>query len=226
MCEILIAAWPAPRPFHEIEGPALELERLGVAGFGWGVATVDERARLLHKSTDSMWDDYHGRNSIREISSRTFLIHLRRPSRLSTRTLEDTQPFVEPEQGFAFSHNGLLARHEEFRRQFASRLVGAGDSEIAFQLFGHLLSDHDQAVALTEVHRKMEGEANFAILSEDGAPLVFGGHRDNPFWVFRRGDGCYATTGLHSGDESVFDLIFPGATDRKRVGATSIEVAP
>jgi hypothetical protein len=36
-------------------------------------------------------------------------------------------------------------------------------------------------------------------------------------WHFRLGDAELASTDLHSADNSVFDLVFPAATDRELI---------
>ncbi len=154
MCEILTVVWPEPRPFLELQLWALELERLGIAGFGWGVAWLDDDGvTVVHKDTGRFADDYKWRHRLEHVTSTRFLIHLRRPSRLSTIHLADTQPFYDEEQGFAFSHNGLLRRHDEHRPRFAGRLHGAADSEVAFQMLHELLPRLGPAAALVEIHK-------------------------------------------------------------------------
>lgn len=220
MCEVLAVAWPEPEPFGDRVLPwARELERLGVAGFGWGVAWTDEAGRVrVHKRPVRLADDPGGATEVAGVRSRRFLVHLRRPSRLSTVQQADTQPFVDDAGRLAFCHNGNLARHGELRAGYAGRLHGAADSEVGFVLFQDLLDGGLPAeAALPEVHRRLEGEANLGCLSGAGELLVYGGHAGNPFWSFRLGDATVATTSLHSGDESVFEMIFPRATGRERV---------
>lgn len=225
MCEILTVVWPEPRPFVELELPALELERLGIAGFGWGVAWVDEDGvAVVHKDTGRFADDYRWRHRLEGVTSTRFLVHLRRPSRLSTIDLADTQPFLDEEAGFAFSHNGLLRRHDDHRERLGPLLHGAADSEVAFQLFRELLPDRGVADALVGVHEVLEGQANFVYLPAAGPVTVYGGHRENPFWTFDHGGGHFAVTGLHSTDDSLFDLVFPDATDREFVGVQPVEL--
>lgn len=225
MCEILTVVWPEPRPFLDLQLSALELERLGIAGFGWGVAWVDhDDVAVIHKDTGRFADDYKWRHRLEDVTSTRFLIHLRRPSRLSTIDLADTQPFYDEEADFAFSHNGLLHRHAEYRERFAGRLHGAADSEVAFQMLRDLLSDRSPADALVEVHKLLEGQANFVYFPSVDPPVVYSGHRENPFWTFRHRGGQFAVTALHSTDESLFDLVFPDATDRELVGPAPVEL--
>ena len=60
------------------------------------------------------------------------LVHLRRPSRLSTLTLPDTQPFDDPAGRFAFSHNGDLRDYKGLRATYraAGRIHGRADTEV------------------------------------------------------------------------------------------------
>src|SRR2546430_11968109 len=114
MCEVLAVAWPKPEPFGRVLPWALELERLGVAGFGWGVAWLDGDGIVrVHKRAGKLAEDPAGQAAVRDVASERFLVHLRRPSRLSTAQLSDTQPFVRDDGGFAFCHNGFLSGAEE-----------------------------------------------------------------------------------------------------------------
>ena len=60
------------------------------------------------------------------------LVHLRRPSRLSTLDLPDTQPFDDPRGRFAFSHNGDLRDYRGPRERYRAqgRIFGRADSEV------------------------------------------------------------------------------------------------
>jgi glutamine phosphoribosylpyrophosphate amidotransferase len=231
MCELMAVAWPEPRPFQSVEGWALELERMGVTGFGWGVAWIDRegdvpRARR-HRRPVRMAEDEAGRRDLRTVTSDRFLIHLRRPSKLSTTQEADTQPFVAEDGSFAFCHNGQLRRHEEFRPRFEGRLAGRADSEVGFRFVEALLAEgrppHD---ALTATHEQMEGRANFGFLGADGALVVYAGNPSNALWTFGLEDAAVSASGLHSDDTSVFDLVFPHAERRVRLDAGSaVDVA-
>jgi len=60
------------------------------------------------------------------------LVHLRRPSKLSTIGLADTQPFDDPAGRYAFSHNGDFERHTDLRAGFRAdgRIHGRADTEV------------------------------------------------------------------------------------------------
>lgn len=226
MCEILTIRWPQPRAFGEILPWAILLEKLGIAGFGWGVAWRTEDGRVhVYKNLASLKDDRAGQQQVENLHADRFLVHLRRPSRLSTVQDADTQPFLAPAGTFAFSHNGLLERYEDLRPRFAADLRGAADSEVAFQLLSReLLPRLEPEEALKELHHQMGGDANLVYFPGCGDAWIYCGHRTNPMWTFRIGDAHVAATSLHSTDDSLFDLIFAGAKDRTVVEDTPVSL--
>src|SRR5688572_20248276 len=125
MCEIVAAAWPEPRPLRALLERALEIERFGIDGFGWGVAWLDaadpDRGPCVrgYRSVDSLADDTDGRDDLDGVESIRFVIHMRRPTLLSTVDLADTQPFVTGGGEFALAHNGRFDHHERFRSHHA-----------------------------------------------------------------------------------------------------------
>ena len=225
MCELLAVAWPRPEPLGRIFPWAVELERLGIAGFGWGVAWLDGGRVKGYRNAGRLADDRDGRDRLANVHSRYALVHLRRPSKLSTIEIEDTQPFVSDDGSFGFCHNGMFEHHHELRPRFVERLCGRADSEVGYCLFESLLSEgHRPSAALSDVHRQLCGLANLAYRGQDGQLLLYGGHPDNTLWSFRVDEAEMASTGLHSADLSVFDLIFPAAVDRRPVGGTVVHL--
>jgi Glutamine amidotransferases class-II len=215
VCEILAAAWPEPRPLSVLLPYVRKMERLGLAGFGWGVAWLAGQSVVGYRRPTTLASDRSGRDELASVASTRFLIHLRRPSRLSTTRLADTQPFVESNGAFAFCHNGSFRSHERYRDRFAGRLRGQADSEVGFRLFEELLPGlGDPARGLREVARRLGGNANLGYLGADGRLLVRSGHRGNLVWRFRVEEGQMAATELHSRDDSLFDLVFSHATER------------
>ncbi|MGH7903212.1 MAG: class II glutamine amidotransferase [Candidatus Dormibacteraceae bacterium] len=215
MCELLLVRWSRPEPFSRSLGWALELERLGVAGFGWGVAWLEDGRVRVEKDPGRLGDDEGAQARLAGLASDRFLVHLRRPSQLSTVSIHDTQPFVA--SGFAFCHNGTFARHRELRPRFEERLLGHADSEVGFRLFEELLGDAEPAAALERTHRELGGDANLAYLGEDGTLVAYNGHDHNDLWTFELDGAEVAATALHSADTSLFDLVFTGATNRLRL---------
>ena len=216
MCEILTVAWEQPKPLEVALSWARDVERLGVAGFGWGVAWVTEDGRLDgYRNPTSLADDSEGSSRLAAERSQRMLIHLRRPSRLSTVQMADTQPFLNRERPYAFAHNGFLKRHADYRACYKALLEGQADSEVGFRHFDHLLGDRSPSEALRHLHAELRGSANLAYLSSDGELLVYGGHRENPLWTFRFEGATVSCTALHSKDESLFSLLFKEAEGAK-----------
>ena len=216
MCEVLAVAFTDPQPFRAIEGWASELERYGVAGFGWGVAwrAPDGEVRA-HRDPGAFATDEAGRAQVRDAESDRWLVHLRRPSRLTTIQLADTQPFVPGEADVAFFHNGAFEADRE-RDRYAARLLGDADSEVGFHAFVDAVREGGEpAWALGEIHRRLGGGANLGCLTRDGSLLAYHGFRHNPMWTFRLGAATVASTGLFSDDEALFELAFPEATERR-----------
>ena len=111
---------------------AAELERLGIAGFGWGVAWHNLETGLVRHGVQP--DSLHAH--LEEAQARlgneradAALVHLRRPSQLSTIGLADTQPFYSKRHGFAFAHNGDFAQHEALRPRYLEGIAGRKSRE-------------------------------------------------------------------------------------------------
>jgi hypothetical protein len=232
MCEVLAVAGPKEIAFEAALPWARGLERLGVAGFGWGVAWSVDGGVRRYRNAASLADDAAGAGALASVRSDRFLVHLRRPSRLSTAQLADSQPFLdaESEDGvgtFAFCHNGFLDRHAELRPRYEGRLRGRADSEVGFEFFRERLGDGvAPADGLAEVHERLGGSANLGYLGADGTLLVYGGHAHNPPWRFEQDGLTVAATSLHSEDESLFDLLFTNATERRRIGPEVVRIDP
>lgn len=228
MCELLAVAWERAEPFRTILPWAAGLERLGVAGFGWGVAWLDdEEGRVRgYRNTASLAEDSEGAAALGDVRSSRFLVHLRRPSRLSTVQLADTQPFLDERHNCAFCHNGLFARAEDLRGRYTDRLHGRADSEVGFCFLQDLLDEGVRpADALPRTLQDLAGSGNLGYLGADGTLLMMAGHPANNVWRFRAdGSATVAATALHSADESVFDLLFTDAADRRRLPPREVAV--
>ncbi|MGH7642315.1 MAG: class II glutamine amidotransferase [Candidatus Dormibacteria bacterium] len=223
MCEILGIVWPEPQPFERVLPWGLQLEQLGIGGFGWGLAWRENGRVRRYRNPGKLSDDQTGRRELREISSSHYLLHLRRPSRLSTVSLADTQPFVADDGSFAFAHNGRLAGAHSFRPSFPGQLDGEADSEVGFRLCEKLVGEGMAASsALPEVHRQMEGNANLAFLGATGEFLFYAGNPENDGWRFQLEGAEIASTALHSADEAIFSLCFPDASHRVRLAAGEV----
>lgn len=219
MCELLVAAFETPRPFRDLAPVAAGLEELGVAGFGWGVAWLDESegsgAVRAVKGLGRFREEGRRKSALLTQESRRFIVHLRRPSQLSTIQIEDTQPFLDGDRS-AWCHNGYLARAEELRPQFDARLHGRADSEVGWQFFLDRRAEGDDPLeALRAVDDAFGGRVNLAYLGADADLSVFSRNDTNRFWRFFLDDGQMAATDLHSADSSLFDFVVPRASDRE-----------
>jgi predicted glutamine amidotransferase len=227
MCEVLAVRWPAPAPFSALLQWARKLEHYGLGGFGWGVAWLEGGQVRHYRFPGALHDDGDAGQHLQGVRSTSYLLHLRRPSRLSTTQLADTQPFLHESGAYAFCHNGSFTNEPELRPAFAGRLAGDADSEVGFRMLEDLLADSVlPEEALVTVHDRLGGNANLGLLCQgDDRLLVFSGHNGNALWRFRVKEAEVAATALHSQDTSLFDLIFEGAEQRRPVSGVAM-VAP
>jgi predicted glutamine amidotransferase len=227
VCEMLAVAWEEPVPFDWVLPWASELERLGVAGFGWGMAWLHDDGTVQgYRRPTSLRDDAEGRARLGGVTSNRFLVHLRRPSRLSTVQMADTQPFLAEDGRFAFCHNGMLERHENHRERLGPSLSGKADSEIGFRVAEEALAaGASPADALTEVYERLGGRANFGYLDAGGTLAVYAANATNHMWSFEFDGARVASTALHSDDRSVFGMLFDRAEDVEPVEGAAVVAA-
>ncbi len=199
-----------------------KLEIYGLGSFGWGMAWLDAAGRVqVRRDIGRFVDQGANDEALGRQTSERFLVHLRRPSRLSTVALADTQPFVRDDR-VAFCHNGFLDQAEVLRVRYRGRLSGHADSEVGWMFFLDLLAaGASPEVALLEVDQAFGGKVNLGYLGADGKLAIYSNNDTNAMWRFRLDDAELATTALHSDDTSVFDLVFPTATDRHLVGTAT-----
>ena len=92
MCEHFVARASEPFRLDGLWPFALGLERFGMAGFGWGAAWLGPDDRLAdHRDIRAFRDD-PAAVSLGAVETTSVLVHLRRPSKLSTLQLADTIP--------------------------------------------------------------------------------------------------------------------------------------
>jgi predicted glutamine amidotransferase len=219
VCELLVAAYDVPRPFHQLAPIVVRLEQLGLGGFGWGVAWLDDvktevrTVRGLHRFADESREA----PDLATRSSRRFMVHLRRPSRLSTVQPADTQPFLDVRHG-AWCHNGFFEGAEAMRPALGDRLHGQADSEVGWQCFLDRLADGlDPRAALRSVDEALGGRVNLAYLGVDGELSVYARNETNRMWRYTMDGATVVSTSLHSDDSSLFDMVVPRATGRERL---------
>lgn len=225
MCEHFIARAAEPFRLDELWPFADRLEHFGMAGFGWGAAWLGADGRLaIHRDIRAFRDDPAAAD-VGANETTSVLVHLRRPSKLSTLQLADTQPFLDPAARFAFSHNGDLRRHGDFRPHYRAegRIAGRADTEVGQRWLEDAWHDcPSPGAALRALHDAFGGEANLAVIAADGSVVHYAGNEENPVFSFRLGRIGVVSTALYSIDRSLFALAAQGATERRlaRPGTT------
>ena len=223
MCEMLAVQGSATGTtfaLSELLPLAAWLERLGIAGFGWGVAWHAPAAGRIHHTIQPGALHEHldeAQACLGGERADAAIIHLRRPNMLSTIGLADTQPFYSEQHGCAFAHNGDFARHETLRPGYLEQglLKGQADSEVGFRLFEQEL-DHASGptpaeAALRQVYATLGGRANLLALLADGSITAYANCDDNWMFTCHLGSWEVIVTALYSWDQSVFQLILPEA---------------
>lgn len=220
MCEQFVARASEPFRLDELWPFAERVDRYGIAGFGWGAAWLRPDGGLASVRHLAPFRDDPAREPIGAIETTSVLVHLRRPSRLSTLGMPDAQPFEDPAGRFAFSHNGDLRDYKPARARYRrqGRIHGRADSEVLQRWLEDAWSD-DEPVAhlLAALHDGFGGEANLAVLAADGTPHHYAGNPENPVFTFRLGRIGLASTAIYSVDRSLFRYAARGATDRALV---------
>jgi glutamine phosphoribosylpyrophosphate amidotransferase len=191
-----------------------------MAGFGWGAAWLTSEGTIkTYRDVRSFADD-PGAAAVGASETTSLLVHLRRPSKLSTLQLADTQPFDDPAGRFAFSHNGDLQQIADARGRYRAqgRIHGRADTEVGARWLEDVWDDcPSAAAALRELHRTFPGKSNLATIARDGSVAHYAGNEENPVFSFRLGRIGVVSTALYSIDRSLFQLAAMGAEDRRLV---------
>jgi len=220
MCEHYVARAAEPFRLDALWPFTEKLERFGIAGFGWGAAWLAPEGGLRSYRDVRAFRDDPGRHEVGATETTAVLVHLRRPSKLSTLTYEDTQPFDDPAGRFAFSHNGDLRDYKGIRAAFRAegRIHGRADTEVGERwLEDAWRADEPAGHLLGAMHDRFGGQANLAVLAADGTPHHYAGNGENPVFAFRLGRIGLASTGIYSLDRSLFRYVAPTATDRQLI---------
>ncbi len=220
MCEHYVARASEPFRLDELWPFTERLERFGMAGFGWGAAWLTAAGGIAcHRDVRAFRDD-PAAGVVGAIETTSVLVHLRRPSKLSTHRLADTQPFADPAGRFAFSHNGDLRHVRAARHQYHAegRITGRADTEVGARWLEDAWDGcPTPATALRTLHQTFGGQANLAVLGGGGAVVHYAGNTENPVFSFRVGRIGIVSTALYSIDRSLFQLAAPDATERRVV---------
>jgi hypothetical protein len=220
MCEQYVARAAEPFRLDELWDFTERLERFGLAGFGWGAAWLTAAGSLASYRDIRAFRDDPGRAQVGSVEAVAALVHLRRPSRLSTLGLADTQPFDDPAGRYVFSHNGDLADYRSRRDRYRGegRIHGRADTEVAARWLEDAWQEGEPvAHLLGALHDSFGGQANFAVLTAGGTPHAYAGNAENPVFTFRLGRIGLAATGIYSLDRSLFRFVAPTASERRLV---------
>jgi hypothetical protein len=226
MCEQYVARAAEPFRIDELWPFTERLERFGLAGFGWGAAWLTGDGRLCsHRVVRAFRDDPDGVADVGSRETTALVVHLRRPSRLSTLELPDTQPFDDPTGRYSFSHNGEFQDWRALRARYREqgRIKGRADTEVAARWLEDAWDGAegrdgaDRLTLLPALHGRFGGQANLALLAADGRAVHYAGNTENPVFAFRLGRIGILSTGIYSLDRSIFRFVATGATDRRLV---------
>jgi glutamine phosphoribosylpyrophosphate amidotransferase len=220
MCEHFIARAAEPFRLDELWPLSEKLERYGLAGFGWGAAWLTTDGTLASYRDVRAFRDDPGREAVGAVETTSALVHLRRPSRLSTLTLPDTQPFDDPAGRFSFSHNGDLRDYKRLRTTYREqgRIHGRADTEVGARWLEDAWHRGEPVPhVLGALHDRFGGEANLAVLVADGSSYHYAGNGENPVFSYALGRIGVVSTGIYSLDRSIFRFVVPGATNRHLV---------
>jgi glutamine phosphoribosylpyrophosphate amidotransferase len=221
MCEHYVARAREPFRIDELWPFTERLERFGIAAFGWGASWLGDDGRLhSHRDVRAFRDDPDGQGAVGRQETTSVLVHLRRPSKLSTIGLPDAQPFDDPAGRFSFSHNGDLRDYRGPRATYRAqgRICGRADTEVGARWLEDAWRDDEPAAhLLAALHDRFGGQANLAVLAHDGVPHHYAGNSENPVFTFRLGRIGFASTGIYSLDRSLFRFVASGATERRLV---------
>lgn len=209
MCEILVVGAQSPVPFTRIEPWVLALERYGIAGWGWGSAHLElDGAVNVCRAVGKINETPEALDALRQIESRRWLFHLRRPLRLPN-VLEDMQPFYSEDRDFAYAHNGDFTHAEQFRDQFDGLLGGKVDSEIGFRMTERFMQEgHSLEAALDKTLETLGGTSNIAVMYHGGNVWIYGKAMFNKLWRFEIDELSCASTSMIMADESFFELVY------------------
>jgi len=209
VCEILVVGADSPVPFTRLEPWVLALERYGIAGWGWGSAHLESDGAVnVRRAVGKLCETPEALDELRQIESRRWIFHLRRPLRLPN-VLEDMQPFYSQSLDFAYAHNGDFTNAEQFRDRFTGLLEGKVDSEIGFRMTERLMENGNSLeAALDQTLETLGGTSNIAIMYHGGNVWIYGKAMFNKLWRFQIDNLSCASTSMIMADDSFFELVY------------------
>lgn len=213
MCEMMALKFENPTPIEQVLQYARQLDEYGVAGFSWGLVWRTQSGTLKrYRAVEGIRRDPLVQQALSGVTSSEYLVHLRRPSLMTTISFLNAQPYLGMNEQVAFAHNGYFMRHHEYRSHYQSQILGTSDSEVGFAYYLDLLSHgEDPTESLVKTHADLEGDANIGVIRSDGSLLFYAGHHDNRVYRFTMDGAKIVSTTLHSADDYVFQSIFARA---------------
>ena len=202
MCEQFVAR--AAEPFRlDVLWPLVErMERYGIAGFGWGATWLAPDGTLSsHRDTRAFRDD-PGRDRVGAVETTSLLVHLRRPSKLSTLQLARHAALRRPRGSVR-----VLAQRRARRRPGRARALPCqgpdprsrrqrGRPALARGRLGETVPR--SRACSRACTAAFGGVANLAVLAADGTPHHYAGNPENPVFTFRLGGIGLASTAIYS----------------------------
>ena len=101
---------------------------------------TDDGRLDVRRHVGKLAEDPDGLDSLRQLESRRWVFHLRRPLRLPN-IIEDMQPFYSDKFGFAYAHNGDFEKADDSQGSIDGLLAGRVDSELVFAWTEKLIAD-------------------------------------------------------------------------------------
>jgi hypothetical protein len=167
MCEHYVARSAGPFRLDELWPFTERLERFGIAGWGWGAAWATDDGRLCSYRDIRAFRDDPGREEVGGSRRQAALVHLRRPSKLSTLGIPDTPSpsTIRP----AGSRSATTAIFASSRRGGRSTATRGGSTQGGHRgrraLAGGSLERDATGTMLAELHDVFHGQANLATIS-------------------------------------------------------------
>lgn len=219
MCELLSIRSEKMFPIKTVLDYAELLDQFGIAGFGWGIVWKNKEGKLQgYKSVEGIRSDPLARTILSGVESTEYLVHLRRPSLMTTVGQSNVQPYLDTKDDFAFCHNGFFVNHNKYRATFADEIKGTSDSEVGFcYLESTIKQGSDMYEAIIDTHEAMQGKANMLILCGGGKIYAYNGSEENLMYQYQMDGAEVISTALHSLDNFLFESVFPKACHIKKL---------
>lgn len=116
-------------------------------------------------------------------------------------SLENTHPFLSPNQTFALVHNGTIENYRELKEELEEqgyRFSGESDSEVALNYLEYLYSkEKDVLKSLFLLDRQLKGSYSFVVLFRDEPRLYFL-KNETPLLIAKDKEGYLISSDLYA----------------------------